>query len=70
MAEKVFEDATLYSQKDLVPILHKSAQWFERGRWAGTGPEYIKVGRSVFYKGSALNCWLDSQARSNTGEGA
>ena len=66
--EKVFEDATLYTQKDLMPILRKSKQWFERCRWAGTGPEYVKVGRSVFYKGSALNKWLESQARTNTGE--
>ena len=66
--EKVFEDATLYTQADLMPVLRKSKQWFERGRWAGTGPEYVKVGRSVFYKGSALNKWLESQARTNTGE--
>lgn len=64
------EPGKLYSQKELAPILGKSEAWFERSRWAGTGPTFTKVGRSPRYMGSAINAWLEAQARRNTGEGA
>ncbi len=68
MFAEIFEPTRLYSQKEIAPILGKSGAWFERGRWAGTGPTYIKVGRSVRYLGSDLNKWVASQARSSTSE--
>jgi predicted DNA-binding transcriptional regulator AlpA len=37
---------------------HTLAQWRSRG----TGPEYIKVGRHVRYRWSAVNTWLDQQS--------
>lgn len=36
---------------------HTLAQWRSRG----TGPTYIKVGRHVRYRWSAVNEWLDIQ---------
>lgn len=36
---------------------HTLAQW----RSKGIGPEYIKVGRHVRYRWSAVNSWLDTQ---------
>ena len=65
---QIFEDSETYSQKDAATTLRKSESWFERSRWAGTGPRYIKIGRSVLYLGKDLNAWLESQARSNTGQ--
>jgi len=67
---QVFDDDTTYTQVQFVERLGKSKAWAERSRWAGTGPRYIKVGRSVLYLGKDLNAWLESQARSNTGRGA
>lgn len=38
-------------------------------RMDGTGPEYLKLGkRKVVYRKSALDRWLDSMKRKNTGE--
>jgi len=66
----VFEDGSTYTQAEAAPMLRKSKSWFERSRWAGNGPRFIKIGRSVLYLGKDLNAWLESQARSNTGQGA
>ena len=65
---QIFEDGSTYTQAEAAPKLRKSKSWFERCRWAGTGPRYIKVGRSVLYFGKDLNEWLESQARVNTGQ--
>ncbi len=69
MAAQIFKDDDTYTQAEAAPMLRKSKSWFERSRWDGTGPRYLKVGRSVLYLGRDLNNWLESQARSNTGEG-
>lgn len=42
---------------------HTLAQW----RSKGTGPEYIKVGRHVRYRWTAVNEWLDAQTSSTMG---
>lgn len=65
---RVFEDSKMYDQKEAAPIMKKSVSWFERQRWAGGGPRFIKVGRSCLYLGKDLNEWLESQTRSNTGQ--
>lgn len=65
---QIFEDGATYTQKDAATKLRKSTSWFERSRWAGNGPRYIKVGRSVLYLGKDLNAWLEAQARVNTGQ--
>lgn len=67
---KVFEDSVTYSQIEFVERIGKSKAWAERGRWAGTGPKFLKIGRSVRYLGRDLNLWIESQTRSNTGQGA
>jgi excisionase family DNA binding protein len=37
---------------------HTLAQWRSKGK----GPDYIKVGRHVRYRWSAVNEWLDAQS--------
>jgi helix-turn-helix protein len=37
---------------------HTLAQWRSKGK----GPDYIKVGRHVRYRWSAVNTWLDEQS--------
>ena len=64
-----FQPEKLHDQKEVAQALGKSTAWLERQRWAGTGPIYRKVGRSVRYLGADLNAWLDQQSRSNTGQG-
>jgi predicted DNA-binding transcriptional regulator AlpA len=59
----------LYTQEQLVPVFQKSTSWFERARWAGEGPKYRKIGRSVRYLGADVLEWLDAQTRGSTSEG-
>ena len=70
MVAQIFDDGETYNQVEFVKRVNKSKSWAERSRRNGTGPRYLKVGRSVLYLGKDLNAWLESQARSNTGQGA
>ncbi len=36
--------------------------WFERHRWAGTGPRYLKIGRAVRYRAEDLLAYIDGAA--------
>jgi predicted DNA-binding transcriptional regulator AlpA len=58
----------LYTQTDLMPVLRKSKNWFERKRWDGSGPRYLKIGRSVLYRGEDVLSWLNEQARKSTSD--
>lgn len=42
------------------------AQW----RYLGIGPKFIKLGRSVRYRRSDVEAWLDGQTRQRTGDTA
>ncbi len=65
-SNEVFEGNKLYSQREAAPILGKSVAWFERSRWAGDGPKYAKLGRTIRYLGSDLNEWIASRIRHST----
>lgn len=41
----------LYTTTEAADIYGKSEAWFERHRWARTGPKFIKIGRTPYYKG-------------------
>ena len=58
----------LYTQTELAPVLRKSLAWFERSRWAGNGPRYVKVGRQPLYRGRDVLDWLDAQTRASTSD--
>ena len=71
MSQQTFsaiEPDALYSQTDLAPVLRKSLAWFERARWAGTGPAYVKVGRQPLYRGRDVLEWLDANTRTSTSD--
>lgn len=40
------------------------AQW----RYRGTGPKFVKVGRSVRYRWEDVATWLDEQTRQGTAD--
>jgi predicted DNA-binding transcriptional regulator AlpA len=56
----------LLSQGQAAALLGKSEAWLERSRWAGTGPLYTRIGRSVRYLKSDLIAYLESNRRSGT----
>lgn len=56
----------LLSQDQLCRWLGKSSAWAERGRMAGYGPRFVKVGRSVRYRTSDVLAWLEANVRRST----
>lgn len=49
----------LFTQVVLTAITGLSPAYFERGRWAGYGPKFFKLGRLVRYKKKDVVCWLE-----------
>ena len=50
----------VFKQRTIALVLCRSLAWCERARWAGDGPKYLKVGRSVLYRKADVVAWLDS----------
>jgi predicted DNA-binding transcriptional regulator AlpA len=64
-------DEALFPQPVLTAITGLSAAFFERGRWAGFGPRFLKLGRSVRYKKRDVLAWIEKRpAVSSTTEAA
>lgn len=58
----------LMTQADLAAYLGKSKAWCERARWAGQGPQFVKLGRNVRYKAEDVLEWIDSNIRQSSSE--
>lgn len=56
------------STNDAARITGLSSAWFERARWAGNGPAYIKLGKAVRYPSDELHTWMRSHLRTSTTE--
>lgn len=50
-----------YTEAEVCNALRKSIPWAQRHRWAGTGIPYVKIGRSVRYRGVDVAAWVDNQ---------
>ena len=57
------EVPTLLNQKQVAEILCLSVKWCERQRWAGGGPFYRKIGRSVRYQLSDVLEYINSHPK-------
>lgn len=60
------DENELATQGQLSAETGKSEPWFERQRWAGTGPKFVKVGRSVLYRRGDWNEYLAAQLHVST----
>jgi len=50
-------------------LLGKSVHWMRRARWAGNGPEFIKIiGGSVRYRLAALEDFIQARTRRSTSD--
>jgi hypothetical protein len=49
----------LYSQAEMCALVGRSAAWAERCRWSRSGPAYLRVGRTPFYRGNDLRAWIE-----------
>jgi len=56
----------LLTEKEAARITGFSAAWFQRKRWEGGGPPYVKFDRAVRYKEGELAAWIDEHVRRST----
>lgn len=54
-------DKQLLNNQEAAAFLGVSPDTLPRWRWAGTGPAYILVGRSIKYKVSDLEAYLKTR---------
>lgn len=59
-------DQALFKQPTVAKVLNRSEAWCERGRWAGYGPRYIKIGRGVDYRKRDVLDWLNKYQSVNS----
>jgi hypothetical protein len=59
----------IYTPDETTEILRAgSPRTLERWRTTGTGPAFVKIGRRVGYRKSAINRYLQQQTRQHTME--
>lgn len=49
----------LLETADAARAFNKSKAWFEKHRWAGTGPCFVKIGRTPYYKACDLLLFIE-----------
>lgn len=50
----------LLTQQEVCDWTGMSSAWFEQSRFRGTGIPYVKCGRSVRYRTSDVQKWIDA----------
>lgn len=59
----------LLNEKEAAEVLGLSVHWMRRARWAGNGPEFIKIaGGSVRYRPSTIEAFLDARTVKSTSD--
>jgi Helix-turn-helix domain len=58
----------LFTPKEAATRLRVSESFLAKARMNGSGPPYVKVGRSIRYSEAALVSWMRSRQRSSTSE--
>lgn len=58
----------LLNTREAANYLGCSTALLEKLRWKGSGPVFIKVGKSVRYRKSAIDIWLRSRERTATNQ--
>jgi len=63
------DEDPLYTPPETTEILRAgSPRTLERWRVNGTGPAYVKIGRRVAYRQSAINQFIQQRTRHHTAE--
>jgi predicted DNA-binding transcriptional regulator AlpA len=60
-------DPLLYP-KEAAKLLSVSISWLAKSRLTGTGPRFVKIGRSVRYPESSLREYIKSRMKGSTSE--
>jgi excisionase family DNA binding protein len=58
----------LLTQSELAERLGTSERFLEVRRVTGGGPPYVKVGRAVRYRPSAVDAWIQQRERTSTSD--
>lgn len=61
-------ETDLMTPAALAAKLEKSLAALAQWRYLGKGPQFIKLGRSIRYRASDVEAWLDQQTMQRTGE--
>jgi predicted DNA-binding transcriptional regulator AlpA len=59
---------TLLSQREAATLLHLSERTLERFRVSGTGPRFVRLGRSVRYCLTDIEAFIASRTVGSTSE--
>jgi excisionase family DNA binding protein len=70
MSEHATQLSPYLSTMEAARLTGLSPAWFERSRWAGGGPPFVKVGRAVRYPLDELHAWMRARLRTSTTEAA
>ncbi len=54
--------------EDAAKFLNVKPSTLEQNRWKGTGPRFVKIGRSVRYRMADLEAYLDANVFNSTTE--
>jgi hypothetical protein len=69
MPETLTQDDELLTPEALAEVIpHGNVRNLERWRMLGTGPAFVRLGRRVYYRRSAVSAWLDRQTRQHTAQ--
>ena len=60
-------DSELMTPTELGQRLGKSPAALANWRYLGLGPRFVKCGKSIRYRASEIESWLDEQTRQQTG---
>jgi len=60
----------LLNTAEAAAILHMSKAWVIKTRWAGGGPRFLKLGKSVRYNPVDLSDYISTLKRFHTSEPA
>jgi hypothetical protein len=56
----------LFTRESLAARWNMTTKTLDQWRWNGRGPEYIKIGREIFYRDSAIERFEESKQRKST----
>lgn len=59
---------SLLTQREAASVLRLSERTLERSRVTGSGPRFIRCGRSIRYRPDDLAAWIDARAVGSTSE--
>ena len=58
----------LLKESEAAAILNIEVATLRRWRWAGTGPEFLKIGAAVRYDPAVLEAFIEAARRSSTSD--